>query len=641
MKKKTKNTRESVQQLYKKLYGKKEGKLPKEFEGGGFWNQGKETNNSAQIASTANTIGTALSASTSAFNQPSNPEFAKAAQGENAIMQGVSAIPVIGGIIGGVDAIGEAIGGPIRKNLEQTDHAGNINNPGAVKAGAIIGGILDPIKALTTRASYKGGFGDISGDKYVAHLEQKDKEAFRAKRNAAKNAQLTAMGETPLFSKGGTLERYNLPTHAQQDSNNINSIMDGQGSQFDKKETKLNGKNGEQDFAFSDNLMFGDKTLAAHSNKVDSKWAGRNDKISQDSKKEELDELKKINNVLKDEIEQKEEFKAFKKSMGDPQKFWEGGTDDETPTKQAQGILDFVTPYDKLVAQTPTEDITPINIGNVPITNMGRTIPPVDVQKPNLDFDMNKLPNLDPYQNIKGIAPTTLENYKEKEIKEKGLRNKFDTSFLEAGNAEQLAGMIPGTVFNLVNALKPADKVKAKRDDSIITKQQVSPEAALKEARQSFAQFKDALVSGGSIQGRANNAAMGASKTQEALGKIHSDYDMNNKGLQSKFEADISKQKRYNNLEESKAEDLTAQNKAAKEMFGAKAATQFGQGITEFGKSKKSDLTNKIGYKVLSEMYPDFTMSRYDEILKNKGNIYQFKDGKFYDSRTGKEVTKN
>jgi len=638
MKKKTKNTRESVQQLYKKLYGKKEGKLPKEFEGGGFWNQGKETNNSAQIASTANTIGTALSASTSAFNQPSNPEFAKAAQGENAIMQGVSAIPVIGGIIGGVDAIGEAIGGPIRKNLEQTDHAGNINNPGAVKAGAIIGGILDPIKALTTRASYKGGFGDISGDKYVAHLEQKDKEAFRAKRNADKNAQLTAMGEAPLFSKGGTLERYNLPTHAQQDSNNINSIMDGQGSQFDKRETKLNGKNGEQDFAFSDNLMFGDKTLAAHSNKVDSKWAGRNDKISQDSKKEELDELKKINNVLKDEIEQKEEFKAFKKSMGDPQKFWEGGTDED------EIIYDYNTPSTRPNYRAMSANMSPEEFNetvNKKPAIVDRTIPPVDVQKPNLDFDMNKLPNLDPYQNIKGIAPTTLENYKEKEIKEKGLRNKFDTSFLEAGNAEQLAGMIPGTVFNLVNALKPADKVKAKRDDSIITKQQVSPEAALKEARQSFAQFKDALVSGGSIQGRANNAAMGASKTQEALGKIHSDYDMNNKGLQSKFEADISKQKRYNNLEESKAEDLTAQNKAAKIMFGAKAATQFGQGITEFGKAKKSDLTNKIGYKVLSEMYPDFTMAKYDEILKNKGNVYQFRGDKVYDSRTGKEVTKN
>ena len=29
-------------------------------------------------------------------------------------------------------------------------------------------------------------------------------------------------------------------------------------------------------------------------------------------------------------------------------------------------------------------------------------------------------------------------------------------------------------------------------------------------------------------------------------------------------------------------------------------------------------------------MYHDFTMSQYDEILKNKGNMYQFKDGKFY-----------
>jgi len=242
--------------------------------------------------SAANAIGGALSGMTSTFNTNSDPSFNKAAQSENAVMSGVSAIPVVGGIIGGVDAFGEAIGGPIRKNLEKTDHAGNINNPGKVKSGAIIGGLFDPIKALTTRMSYKGGMGDITGDGYVNHLESIGQEEFRNTQNNNSNNYLSSIGEsTRVMANGGDanneqseLTKFFGPSHDR------GGIDIGGGKEVEGGETMKDG------FVHSDRIGYDKKgnptfdekatktTFADKAKKIDKLFIGRNDAISKKTK---------------------------------------------------------------------------------------------------------------------------------------------------------------------------------------------------------------------------------------------------------------------------------------------------------------------------------------------------------------------
>lgn len=250
--------------------------------------QGSGGNN---MAGTANQIGGAVSKLTPMLNQPTDPSFAQAAQTENAVMGAASSIPVVGGTIGGADAIGEGIGGPIRKNLEKTDHAGNINNKGAVKAGAIIGGLFDPMKALTTRGSYKGGFSDISGDGYVKHLESIGQEKFRNEQNANSNAYLNSIGEASMFANGGEtnegpseLTKFFGPSHAK------GGINIGGGKEVEGGETMKDG------FVHSDRIGYDKKgnptfdekstktTFADKAKKIDKLFIDRTDTISKKTK---------------------------------------------------------------------------------------------------------------------------------------------------------------------------------------------------------------------------------------------------------------------------------------------------------------------------------------------------------------------
>lgn len=79
--------------------------------------------------------------------------------------------PIVGGIVG----LGQGLGDKARTGAEATDENGNLINRRKARTMGILGSFLDPLKALTTRASYKGGFGDITGNKYLASIESSAK----------------------------------------------------------------------------------------------------------------------------------------------------------------------------------------------------------------------------------------------------------------------------------------------------------------------------------------------------------------------------------------------------------------------------------------------------------------------------------
>jgi len=80
-------------------------------------------------------------------------ERAKAQQSAsqyNAVMEGVGKVPVIGGVIKGVTAVGDAIGEPIKEKSERVDSRGFINTKKA-STNAAIGGAFNPLKVMTNK----------------------------------------------------------------------------------------------------------------------------------------------------------------------------------------------------------------------------------------------------------------------------------------------------------------------------------------------------------------------------------------------------------------------------------------------------------------------------------------------------------
>ena len=89
---------------------------------------------------------------------------------------GKTTASAINPIVGAAWGLGDAIGEPIKNNAERLDNTGTLVDRDKAKMSAGIGSFFNPLKALTTRSSYEGGFTDLTGNKYAASLE-KDAQA--------------------------------------------------------------------------------------------------------------------------------------------------------------------------------------------------------------------------------------------------------------------------------------------------------------------------------------------------------------------------------------------------------------------------------------------------------------------------------
>jgi hypothetical protein len=109
------------------------------------------------------------------------------------VMNGVSQVGPIGAAIGGISAVGDAVGTPIRNNLEKTDRDGNLKNKTGARVGEAIGGSLNPLKAgiesLNNSEATTGdkilsftGLGALTGA-YTRGIERRAKKAIKEKRD--------------------------------------------------------------------------------------------------------------------------------------------------------------------------------------------------------------------------------------------------------------------------------------------------------------------------------------------------------------------------------------------------------------------------------------------------------------------------
>ena len=173
----------------------------------------KKAKNKATAMKAANNVGEGLGGVGSAY-YASTPQATSGDATRATALGAVSQMGAIGGAIGGIAALGDKIGKPIKASSEEMDAQGNVRDTERAKMNAIGGGLLSPSKALSTRSSYDGGWTDISGEKYVKSLEAKAKSQLAdVKRQNTQNKQQQALlardaGEfNPTVDEGIDLSR--------------------------------------------------------------------------------------------------------------------------------------------------------------------------------------------------------------------------------------------------------------------------------------------------------------------------------------------------------------------------------------------------------------------------------------------------
>lgn len=175
----------------------------------------QQLQNEKNARSAANAVGSGLGGVGSAYYN-STPTQNEGEATRNASLAAVSQTGAIGGAIGGIAAIGDKIGKPIKASSESMDSQGNVKDERRARKNAIGGGLFSPSKALAARSSYEGGYTDITGKGYIKHLEDKAKsqlaEVKTANTQALQNQAVAnrdnfgATMVTPYNTQGATFD---------------------------------------------------------------------------------------------------------------------------------------------------------------------------------------------------------------------------------------------------------------------------------------------------------------------------------------------------------------------------------------------------------------------------------------------------
>ncbi len=197
----------------------------------------KKKANQQKARNVANKVGEGMGGVGSAYyNSQTSQNEGDAAR--NAGLAATSQMGGIGGMIGGLAAMGDKIGKPIKNKSEALDSSGNLKNSNKSKMNAIGGSLFSPSKALAYR-SESGNWGDVTGNQYNAFIEGKAKAQLAEVKDAnAKSAQQQAILARNNGEENPTITNpYNL-TGVTFDENQNMILADGQ--QFDKNRPMMN-----------------------------------------------------------------------------------------------------------------------------------------------------------------------------------------------------------------------------------------------------------------------------------------------------------------------------------------------------------------------------------------------------------------
>ncbi len=190
-------------------------------------NENKKKSNQQKARNVANGIGEGMGGVGTAYYN-SQPTQNEGEATRNAGLAATSQMGGIGGMIGGIAAIGDKLGKPTRNRSEKVDASGNLVDENKAKRNAAIGITFSPSKRLT----YEGGLTDVTGQKYLDSIENKTKKQLAEVEGANKlsRAQQAILARNNGEENPTITNPYNL-TGVTFDENQNMILADGQ--QFD------------------------------------------------------------------------------------------------------------------------------------------------------------------------------------------------------------------------------------------------------------------------------------------------------------------------------------------------------------------------------------------------------------------------
>jgi hypothetical protein len=419
------------------------------------------------------------------------------------------------------------------------------------------------------------------------------------------------------YNNGGPTDliKYNLPTHESGggaiDANGklVNPNSPLAQAELEKTET-LDTK---QNYVFSDTLkpMKSKLTFADLSKRIDNKYKDKNDAIATKSKDRELERLAQSNEELRLAKEAKTN-PLMMKNGGKLPKYFNGG--DYNPYGLGSGTVDTfgTNQTESMNTMTPS-----VMLGNYSAKNI---VPESTI--PINTIGINSIST--------GKSPFTLAGNLENNNTMKKLPSQFvDNNFkspsinnqqFTTGDKFQLAGLAPATIYNTIQALRPAEKFSP-LNSSLFG-------AGLNDMNQNVRFNTNPILMNRNVG--INQINQGSTSDAVRRANLQSLYRGTNTQLGEMAEKEaLTNAQIKQSLGQAKigvgAQDVAAQERArqynvqarqAKQQFGATAASQFGQGLTEFGKSSNQNLSNRIGYDVLKNISPNFTLTEYNDLVK-------------------------
>lgn len=368
------------------------------------------------------------------------------------------------------------------------------------------------------------------------------------------------------YESNNILEKYKLLPHSQLNPNFANAQLDGKPIQMEKNETIFRAANGGN-YAFSPNIPVSSGRTAAEESIYREKLHSKPyyDKAAQDTLKFSLNDLVKEN----------EAKRQIKENRGLPKASGGIGSASISPTLQTQ-----LDPFTFKGASSRTADSTAL-------TN-----------------------------------PQLTTNVEEQTQLPGGLLKNLTT-----GDKTQLAGMLPALGYNLARSLEKPEKQGLYLDKSPITEQRIKADYNPMFLSQNMAQNSINTGSTSDAVRRANLVNL-TSNMQKNIGNYNLGIDNANAAGKIQFESRINDRTNKNIATKYAVDDINSRNKAARNMFGAQAATNLGQGLTTFGQGLNQGKTNEIQYSALQDLASNYGLSEADleSFLVSKGKkVIRFK----------------
>jgi len=434
------------------------------------------------------------------------------------------------------------------------------------------------------------------------------------------NPNLPEDQPTPIMKDGGygvnkssqnhLLEKYKLLPHSQLSPNLANAHLDGKPIQLEKNETVFKMANGGS-FAFSPNLKtkdgvtYADKSIElekAHSKPF-------YDKVSENTLKYNLQNLADENQA---KIDKKQQNKIPKANQG--MSASELGNESLNDDGVARNWM-----WNNIIQNENSYD----PYGYRKTTNIGfqqRPSDNINVEKFDSNLSQNNV-QLGNFSRVEGPNTKQLRNSINWDNKKTQVNNNLTT-----GDYLQLAGQIPALAYNTGMAFRKPEKQKLYQDLSPITPNQQSIDLNPMFLAQNNA-FKTVNEGTTSDAVRRANLANITSGTQRNMADALLQNKNLNASLRGQFEQRLADRSRFNIAQKLGVDDINAKNRAAQRMFGATAATNLGQGLTNFGLAKNQGKTNEIQYSTLQSLASNYGLDpkEYADFLKSKGIKIKYK----------------